>query len=150
MPDISSMLELAGNCKIQRMEIKFKGIKNISNDLNIYELLILKCLLAWRKWRWIFHNQRLGLLVQNQPPSCGGGYKWRILFLRIIISQKDLFFLELNYLYRDLLFFSNLGENWYEWQTLFTYFIYSRFALQRYKLLVCIMRQIRLFWIINR
>lgn len=42
-------------------------------------------------------------------------------------------------------FFSNLGENWYEWQTLFTYFIYSRFALQRYKLLVCIMRQIRLF-----
>lgn len=58
---------------------------------------------------------------------------------------KRPFFLELNYLYRDLLFFSNLGENWYEWQTLFTYFIYSRFALQRYKLLVCIMRQIRLF-----
>lgn len=38
MPDISSMLELAGNRKIQRMEIEFKGIKNISNDLNIYEL----------------------------------------------------------------------------------------------------------------
>lgn len=38
MPDVPSMLELAGNRMIQRMEIEFKGIKNISNDLNIYEL----------------------------------------------------------------------------------------------------------------